>query len=50
MGSRGARLTLAGIAATALIAAVTGCGHSASAPFRIGVLADCTGIGAELHD
>jgi branched-chain amino acid transport system substrate-binding protein len=41
---------LAGVAATALIAAVTACGHSASAPFRIGVLADCTGIGAELHD
>jgi branched-chain amino acid transport system substrate-binding protein len=30
--------------------AAAGCGQSARAPFRIGVLVDCTGIGAETHD
>jgi branched-chain amino acid transport system substrate-binding protein len=44
------RLALAGFAAAALIATMAGCGHSEGAPFKIGVLVDCTGIGAETHD
>jgi branched-chain amino acid transport system substrate-binding protein len=38
------------LAAVALLLAAAGCGQSARAPFRIGVLVDCTGIGAETHD
>jgi branched-chain amino acid transport system substrate-binding protein len=40
---------LAGLA-LALVATVAGCGRSADAPFRIGVIADCTGFAAETHD
>ena len=30
--------------AVALLLGATGCGDSSGAPFKIGVLADCTGI------
>jgi branched-chain amino acid transport system substrate-binding protein len=50
MASSRARLALVGLAAAALIATFSGCGHSVGAPFKIGVLADCTGFGAETHD
>ena len=46
--SRG-RLALAGALLT-LVAVVAGCGDESDAPFRIGVLVDCTGIAAETHD
>jgi branched-chain amino acid transport system substrate-binding protein len=38
------------LATVALLTAAAGSGQSADAPFRIGVLVDCTGIGAETHD
>ena len=50
MASRRACLALAGVAFAALIAIASGCGESSGAAFKIGVLADCTGIGAESHD
>jgi len=40
---------VAGVAA-ALILGATGCGDSSGAPFKIGVLADCTGIVGATHD
>jgi branched-chain amino acid transport system substrate-binding protein len=43
------RIGLAG-ALLMLIAILAGCGDETDAPFRIGVLADCTGIAAETHD
>ena len=43
------RLAL-GIVVLVSLATAAGCGQSAQAPFRIGVLADCTGISAESHD
>jgi branched-chain amino acid transport system substrate-binding protein len=49
MRSSRARLPLAGLA-LAVIVTVAGCGHSAGAPFKIGVLADCTGFAAATHD
>src|SRR3954462_3543196 len=50
MQSRRVRLLGLAAAGALLIAAVTGCGRSDAAPFRIGVLADCTGIGGETND
>ena len=49
MRSRPGRLSL-GIVALVILVTAAGCGESAKAPFRIGVLADCTGISAETHD
>jgi branched-chain amino acid transport system substrate-binding protein len=46
--SRG-RLAPAAVLLT-LVAVAAGCGGGSEAPFRIGVLADCTGIAAETHD
>jgi branched-chain amino acid transport system substrate-binding protein len=46
---RSSRLTLPALA-LALIVTVAGCGSSASAPFRVGVIADCTGFANETHD
>ena len=43
------RLAL-GIVLLASVATAAGCGQSSKAPFRIGVLADCTGISVESHD
>lgn len=48
MRSSPGRLALAGL--LALVAVVAGCGGEADAPFRIGVMVDCTGIAAETHD
>jgi branched-chain amino acid transport system substrate-binding protein len=36
--------------AVALLLSATGCGDSSGAPFKIGVLADCTGIVGATHD
>ena len=36
--------------AAALLLGATGCGDSSGAPFKIGVLADCTGIVGATHD
>jgi branched-chain amino acid transport system substrate-binding protein len=49
MRSDGMRLALAG-AILALLALGTGCGQSSQAPFRIGVMTDCTGLAAATHD
>src|SRR6476619_6935115 len=38
------------LAALALLTGAAGYGQSPPAPFKIGVLVDCTGIGAETHD
>ena len=43
------RLALGLVLLTGL-ATAAGCGQQAKAPFRIGVLADCTGISVETHD
>lgn len=43
------RLAL-GLVVLASLATAAGCGESEQAPFRIGVLADCTGISVESHD
>jgi branched-chain amino acid transport system substrate-binding protein len=50
MACRRVRTGLAVAGVALLIAAATGYGGSAAAPFRIGVLADCTGIGAATND
>jgi branched-chain amino acid transport system substrate-binding protein len=49
MRSSRARLALAS-ALLALIAVALGCGDKATAPVRIGVLVDCTGIAAEIEE
>jgi len=49
MRSSRAHLAVAGIA-VALLSSGAGCGHSSGAPFKIGVLADCTGIVNVTHD
>src|SRR4051794_10574447 len=49
MRSDSRRLALA-VALLTLIALAAGCGDESGAPFRIGVLADCTGIAAETRD
>src|SRR3954452_10900438 len=49
MPSRRTRLAVAG-ALLALATVFAGCGEETEAPFRIGVLVDCTGIAAETHD
>jgi substrate-binding family protein len=50
MACRRVRTGLAVAGVALLIAAATGYGGSAAAPFRIGVLSDCTGIGAATND
>ena len=44
------RRLVAAIAAVVLLTVAVGYGQSSRAPFKIGVLVDCTGIGAETHD
>jgi hypothetical protein len=43
-------LLVPALAAVALLTVAVDHGQSARAAFRIGVLVDCTGIGAETHD
>jgi hypothetical protein len=44
------RRLVAAIAAAVFLTVAVGYGQSSRAPFKIGVLVDCTGIGAETHD